>query len=557
MSTKNKEKAGLLASGVFDSRVHSANITGSEKWLGYFIGPMLVSMCYFVTASTYLNVFYTDVLKVGAIWNGAFLVAMPIVSKIIDAITNLIMGCVIDRTNSRQGKVRPWIFLSAPILAIAGILLYAVPQASQKVQIIWITVSYNLFYAVAYTMYNMSHSLMVALSTRNHKQRDLLALFTQMGVSMIPGAVIYMVIPLTLQKWMGVDASRWLRAMSVVSVLFMVGALLEYFFTKERITEERRSHSVDEQARLSVWEQLKMCLKDRYWVIVVLINFVWQIQNNIVASSSIYFSNWVLGSYNDGITLTLMNAIGQFPLGLGVFLLWPLVRKFGKQKIYVIGMFLATVGCIPILMAPANLPVVLGALFVRSFGILPSYLLASLLGDALDHVEWKSGLRMEGISGSIINVVCTASGGIALGLFNAGLAQSGYIPPAADGTVVAQGIGTVRFISFAYAGIPLLCFLLTAIMMLFFNSEKFSEQIRRDVIARHKAEAAARGEVYISPEELAEQEQIRQERIAEEKRIEELKARCAKKGLNFAAEEEKYQKKLKAAEEKAARKQKK
>ena len=552
--TKRRE---LFAFKALDSRIQSANVKSSEKWLGYFVGPMIISMCYFVTASTYLNVFYTDVLKVGAIWSGAFLTVMPIVSKIIDAITNLIMGYVIDRTKSRQGKARPWILISAPVLLVAGILLYAVPQASQTVQVVWITVSYNLFYAVAYTMYNMSHGLMVPLSTRNHKQRDLLALFNQMGVSMIPGAVIYMVIPLTLQPWMGVDPKRWLTAMSIVSVLFLLGALIEYFYTKERITEESRSIPESEENKASVWEQLKLCMKDRYWILVVLLNFVWQIQNNINTSSSIYFSNWVLGSYNDGITLTLMNAIGQFPLGLGVFLLWPLVRKFGKQKVYVIGMFLATVGMIPILLAPRSLPVVLGALFVRSWGLLPSYLIASLLGDALDHVEWKNGLRVDGISGATINVICTASAGIALGIFNAGLARSGYTPPAADGSWVAQSAQTVNFITIAYAGIPLVCYLLTGIMMIFFNSEKYGDQARADITARHRAEAEARGEVYVSPEEKAALEEAEQDRIAEEKRIEELKAKCAKKGLSFEEEEAKYQAKLQKAAEKAARKQKK
>lgn len=552
--TKRRE---LIASKALDSRIQSANVKSSEKWLGYFVGPMIISMCYFVTASTYLNVFYTDVLKVGAIWSGAFLTVMPIVSKIIDAITNLIMGYVIDRTKSRQGKARPWILISAPVLMIAGILLYAVPHASQTVQVIWITVSYNLFYAVAYTIYNMSHALMVPLSTRNHKQRDLLALFTQMGVSMIPGAVIYMVIPLTLQPWMGVDPKRWLTAMSVVSILFLAGALIEYFFTKERITEENRSLPESSENKTSIWEQFRLCLKDRYWILVVLINFVWQIQNNIVTSSSIYFSNWVLGTYNDGITLTLMNAIGQFPLGLGVFLLWPLVRKYGKQKIYVIGMLLAAVGSIPILLAPTRLPVVLGALFIRSFGLLPSYLLASLLGDALDHVEWKSGLRVDGISGATINVICTASAGIALGIFNAGLAGSGYVPPASDGSWVAQSASTVNFITLAYAGIPLLCFLVTGIMMIFFNSEKYGDQARADITARHRAEAEARGEVYVSPEEKAALEEAEQDRIAEEKRIEELKGKCARKGLSFEEEEAKYQAKLQKAAEKAARKQKK
>ena len=98
-------------------------------------------------------------------------------------------------------------------------------------------------------------------------------------------------------------------------------------------------------------------------------------------------------------------------------------------------------------------------------------------------------------------------------------------------------------------------------VLLRYDVEEKIPQISADITARHKAEAEARGEVYVSPEEKAAQELAEQERIAEEKRIEELKAKCAKKGLKFEEEEAKYQAKLaeqKAKEEaKAAKKKKK
>lgn len=123
-------------------------------------------------------------------------------------------------------------------------------------------------------------------------------------------------------------------------------------------------------------------------------------------------------------------------------------------------------------------------------------------------------------------------------------------------TIIAQSAATQGFIAFAYAGIPAICYVVTAIAMIFFDSEKHSDQYRADITERHKAEALARGEVYISPEEKAAQEEAEQDRIVEEKRIEELKAKCAKKGLDFAIEEAKYQEKLAKAAEKAKRKNK-
>lgn len=86
--------------------------------------------------ATYLNVYYTDVLKLTGVWGGAFLVIFPIISKIVDAITNVAMGYIIDRTRTKEGKARPWLLLSAPLLAVTGILLFTVPSGSETVQII-------------------------------------------------------------------------------------------------------------------------------------------------------------------------------------------------------------------------------------------------------------------------------------------------------------------------------------------------------------------------------------------------------------------------------------
>ena len=101
-------KQKLLNSRVFNTRVRSQNVSGGEKWLGYLIGPAGALLLNAVLG-TYLNVYYTDVLRLTTVWGGVFLTIFPIISKIIDAITNVIMGYVIDRTKSKHGKARPWL----------------------------------------------------------------------------------------------------------------------------------------------------------------------------------------------------------------------------------------------------------------------------------------------------------------------------------------------------------------------------------------------------------------------------------------------------------------
>ena len=88
------------------SLVKSPQVTKKEKWLGYLLGPAGALLLNAVLA-TYLNVYYTDVLNLTPLWGGVFLTVFPIVSKIIDAITNILMGQIIDRTRTKEGKARP------------------------------------------------------------------------------------------------------------------------------------------------------------------------------------------------------------------------------------------------------------------------------------------------------------------------------------------------------------------------------------------------------------------------------------------------------------------
>ena len=162
---------------------------------GLSLGPLGALLLNAVLA-TYLNVYYTDVLKLTHIWGGAFLAVFPIISKVIDAITNVIMGQIIERTRTKQGKARPWLLISAPLMALTGILLFTIPRSSELVQIIWIIVSYNLFYSFAYTIYNMSHTLMVPLSTRDITQRGVLSVFNNIAAIMVSGIIVALIFPM-------------------------------------------------------------------------------------------------------------------------------------------------------------------------------------------------------------------------------------------------------------------------------------------------------------------------------------------------------------------------
>lgn len=551
MATLSKSK--LFQSSKLDSRIRSANTQGSEKAVGYFFGPCFVYMAYYAIAGTYLTQFYTDVLGIA----GVFLTLMPVISKVFDAFTNILMGRIIDKTRTRQGKARPWILISGVCMAVTGILLYAVPRASMQLQLVWVVVSYNLFFAFAFTIYNMSHNLMVPLSTRNTKQRDALAMLTSTGSSMLPGVLVTLILPVII-RMIGVGSAaqgRWIMVMGILSILAIPATLLEYYFTKERVTEDAIAVGENEEKDVvSFARQMKVCFADPYWLIVVGIHITYYLTNYISTSSMIYYSNWVVSnSVKGGAGMqVLINAIGQAPLGLGVFILWPLVGKFGKRMVTMVGFGIGAIGSLLVLLTPGNIATLLIGLVIKSFGALPTYCIAAMRAEALDHIEWKDGIRADGFSASVISIVITVTAGIGQSILIGGISAFGYIAPSATTEIINQPDAMKIFFSCCFVGAPMIGYLIGSLLMLRYDVEAKIPQISADITARYKAEAEARGEVYISLEEKAALENAEQERVAEEKRIEELRARCDRKGLDFNAEEAKYQARL---AEKTARKE--
>lgn len=549
------KKKSIWDSHFLDSKIHSANTEKKEGIWGYFVGPCFVYMAYYAIAGSYLTQFYTDVIGIG----GIFMTLMPIFSKVFDAITNIIMGRIIDRTHTRQGKARPWLLLSGLCMAIAGCLLYAVPRAGYRVQIVWIIFSYNLYFAFAFTMYNMSHSLMVPLSTRNTKQRDSLAMLTSTGTTMLPGLLTTIVLPIMINAF-GVGSGAqgtWLMMMSLLSIIAFPAVIIEYYFTKERVTEDSTDENGESKTEaVPLGQQVKACFHDKYWVMIIGFWAIYNLFNQLSTGSILYYSNWVLSnSVKTGtINQVLVNAIGQMPLGFGIFALWPLVRKYGKRRVSIIGYLIGAVGCFLVILFPKSLPAVLCGLFVKSIGALPTYLNMAFLAEALDHIEYKYGFRADGFSASAMSIAVTLMAGVAQSIILGGVSTMGYIAPKSTSQVINQPMGMQIFFLMCFVGAPMVGYVIGSFIFGKYTISDHMDEIQADIVARRKAEAEARGEVYISPEEKEKEEQERLDVEAEEKRIEELKALCAKKGLDFDDEEARYQEKKREEEKKAEEK---
>lgn len=471
------------------TRIAGDKVTGKEKWLGYLLGPAGALLLNAVLA-TYLNVYYTDVLKLTTVWGGAFLVVFPIVSKIIDAVTNVVMGYIIDRTRTKEGKARPWLLLSAPLLAVFGVLLFTVPRASETVQVTWVMVSYNLFYSFAYTIFNMSHNLMVPLSTRDTTARGGLSVFNQIATIMMSGILVALVFPMVIMPMIGVDQGKWIALMSTLSVLVLPLTLLEYFFTKERVTLENQA--AGESGSVSLVRQLKAVFTDKYMLLIYIYFLIYTAGSCIKNISLVYFCNYVLGTYNDGLTQTLVSAIGGIPMGIGIFAVWPLAKRFGKRNVTLGGFLLYAMGSAFCWIFPHNMALVLAGQFIKNIGGLPcAYVFMALFADVLDHMEWKTGFRSDGIAMSIYNIIAVAMVGVCTGIFNGWLAGAGYVAPeAAEGAAIAaaQSPAVQNVITFGFVGLETFTGILLAVLLIFLNVEKDIGKKQEEIKERREKE---------------------------------------------------------------------
>lgn len=547
---------GFLRGPLFNSKVRSQNVSGKEKWLGYLLGPC-GALLFNAVLATYLNVYYTDVLVLGGIWGGAFLVVFPIISKVIDAITNVIMGRIIDKTKSKQGKARPWLLLSAPLLLITGLLLFIVPSGNQTLQIIWVMISYNLFYSFAFTIYNMSHNLMVPLSTRNTTQRGGLSVFNNIANIMMTGMLVALVFPMAIMPAIGVDKSLWIIVMGILAGIALICTFVEYYFTKERVTEELAS--LGQEKPLPFLTQLKVVFTDKYMLLLFLYFLIYTFGGSLKNLGLVYYCNWVLGTYNDGITQMLISVIGGLPMGIGIFAVWPLAKKFGKRNVTVVGFMLYALGSAICWMFPSSLVVVLIGQFIKNIGGLPcAYVFMALFADELDHIEWKSGIRCDGLAMSIISIITVALTGICTGVFNGMLSASGYLAPEfVDGVcTTVQPDAAKNVITFCFVGLEVFTGLALVAILLFVNVEKTVGKKQALVLERQKAEILARGEEWVEPEVRAARLQAEQDEEAEEIFRKELKAKCEKKGWNYEEKLAEHEKQIAEKRAKAEAKQK-
>ena len=572
MSSTAGTKKGLLANAFsshrWDSRIKSANCTGKEMWLGYVIGPFGMLMGQSIVNS-YFNQYLTDVIGFTvnrAAWIATFMVLFPILSKLVDAVTNVVMGNIIDSTTCRQGKVRPWMLISAPLIAISIMLMFWIPVQSTLAQAIWVIVSYNLYYSVCYTMWNMSKELSAALSSSNPNQRKNNSMAVTITANVGTGFVSIlfpMILTAVCAAVNGDNATGYFLAMSVMAIIAIPLTFVQYFYTKERVTEERRGQAAAAAAadnakaaslnrpEASLWTQFRACITNKYWILFIVCMLIFNICANMRNISLVYYSGWVVNGNAYGTYATIQakfQMIAFSPMGPGILILLPLVKKWGRKQCCWVGGTLCIAGSALAYASAGSSMMIYAGTALGAIGCLFfNYTMPSFLGDVIDDVEYKTGVRCDGISGSLYSAMMMFAVGIAQGLFNLGLMITGYAQPTAVGTDASgvtlyadQTAAATSWINFSYQGTYIILgALIFVIFLFFFDIESHLPTVAKALQERRAAECAALGIEYVPAEELRRREVEEQERKSEEIRIQELKETCAKKGLDFDTENQK------------------
>ena len=575
---EKKAKKSFFDNPLLSTKVKSAKSKiFPEGALGYFVGPTLALLSNSIL-SGYLNKYMTDVLKM-TVWAKDFLTWLPIISVIFVVLGNIVVGRLMDHSKTRAGKARPILLLSAVLSVVALIVLFiATPfntaeSPTSIITLVVFAIGYNLWFAVAYPFYYTPHSSLVTLSTRNSTDRSLLATISN-ATALAAMGLTSMILPFFMGLLFvsngndGIDPQKsynnWRIFVIALMIITFIGTIIEYYFTRERITEESFSLQQgdgDEQKKaVPLSKQAKVCLKDKYWWIIIFFFFLYQLGGMLKNCSQIYYcQSWfsIDGvNYSAAIGGTFqgtLSIIGAIPTAVGMLLVWPLANKIGKGKSILFGAFISVIGGAIGFIDPSNFALVTTSFVIKALGSTPAmYISLALMADMLDHEEAVYGIRTDGLTMTVYGAIMAGMTGIANGIINAVLVAAGY-----NSGNIMDNIENVRQATlWTFIGGETICYACIAILFFFMNVEKFSKIDHETIVADQKAAAEAKGITYVSAEETLKLQEEESKRMSRENDLNELKARCEKKGLNYenelAAYEAKEAEKAKSAAEKKA-----
>ena len=441
-----------------------------KDYLGDGIGQLPLNVM--STLVGQLTYFYTEKVGLAA---GA-VATMLLIAKICDAFSDLAMGKIMDRVNSPKGKCRPWfLWMLAPTVAII-ILMFTVPHVSSGLQNAYVLITNILISAVIYTAIAIPYGAIMAVRTESVEERGKMGIARTVFGYLIGMVIAVALIPITnaLGPNGVADQAAWIKVGVVFAVLSGISLLILYRSSKENVEVQKLQSS---ETQDSFMDELKLLFRNKYWVIMLIVNLFVNISYGLSASGGTYYAKYILG--NDNL-VGLLGAIGLIPTFLGFILVGPLTKKFGMAKTCLIGCSIGAVAAVIRVFTPYSFwsCIICGAF--QTFATMPIMCVSgAMVNNCVEYNEWKFGKRLLGMSNSASSFGAKVGSGIGGSLIGWLLAVAGYQAAAAS---QPAAVNTAIFTFAIY--IPLALFIIMAILFSKYDLEKIYPRIVEELKVR-------------------------------------------------------------------------
>jgi glucuronide carrier protein len=350
------------------------------QFFGYATGDAANNLAFSMT-SMFLLVYYTDVVGISAAAVGT----MFLVVRFWDAFADIAAGRIVDRTQTRWGKFRPFLLFGSLPLLLLSVAVFSVPSGlSHDGAVVYALVSYAIL-GFAYSLVNIPYGSMATAMTQRPDERAKLASFRVFGSNITILLLALIVAP-------QIKSSDDLQhSLTVTTLVFVVIGFALYLFTFLTAKEQVQRDVPKVSARQTV-DTLK---QNRPLVLLCLSSLLFLIGMFALQTVAIYYARDVLGNANYYIVLVLVQTAGTL---LAAAFVPHFVRTIGKKRAYLVCGAIAVVGGIGLAVSPASAPLTAFFFFfvvgVGLGGV--NTLMWALEADTVEYGEWKTGIRTEG-----------------------------------------------------------------------------------------------------------------------------------------------------------------
>lgn len=443
-------------------------MTSKVDWkqkLGYSFGASMGGNFIYTTVSSFATLYYTDSVGISA----AVVGTMMLIARFLDGASDVAMGAIIDKTNTKLGKARPWFLISIIPLVLSLILVFNIPQnMGMTGKVVYMYITYIFSAVIAYTMMTLANNSMLMLITGNLKERiQMNALANAMGFVAI---IIINMFTSSLADSLGWSKVSIIYAFIAFLLLVMEGLLC--YETRHLMSHTEKAEQ-KEAVKTPISKALPNLLKNRFFYIIILLSILNYIGIGATNGAGVYYC---LNFYGNGSLFGLVTAAGMAPC----IIILPFVNKIvqllkGKKNALILGYSLQVIGFGIVYFTTGNMVPMLLGLVIKGCGLgVIAALLIPLVGDVADYGEYKTGMRLDGITQSASSVGIKVGTGLGSAFLGWGLAIGGY-----NAALEVQSQSALNAINMIFSGIPALCATAAFVLTFFFTIEKYTDEVQK------------------------------------------------------------------------------